>query len=523
MQRFAVNGGLERTFETAVTMTDANGRFTFAGVPPGDFVIKAWRFQSALVIAQTPLPAEPTLWAEQPVAVGPAGVRDLSVPLNAGLTIGGRIQFEGAAQKPTAVTLQTPLSVAFEPPWPLAFGARMATRVTPAFEFATQPLPPGRYFATLSNNFTPRGWYFESATLQGRDLLITPLVLDAQSVTGVVITFSDRRSELSGTIRDLGGRPDPAASVVVFPADYRAWLQAGAFPLAARVEPVSQTGVYALPLRPGDYLVAAVRDDSARAVAATGGGRRDRRPRHARHDRARRRQTTRSRETVTAMRTLLAATCCLAGAVAMATAQAPRTASIAGVILADDAEGRPIARAAVTLTGAGVRPSVVAITDAQGRFAFDGLPAGQFTVSAAKPGYLTMAYGQATPGRGSGLPIALRDERARAGVVVEAAARRRRERTHSRRARPADARRVDRPDGVPHRQRRAWHWRRRAAADGCRRIATAPIASATCCRATIWCRRFRLASTSTSPSPGCRTSRRRATRRRRKWRGPRSR
>ena len=81
--------------------------------------------------------------------------------------------------------------------------------------------------------------------------------------------------------------------------------------------------------------------------------------------------------------------------------------SISGVILSGDADGRPVARAVVTLTGATLRPSLVAVADAAGRFTFSGLPAGHFTVIATKSTYLPMAYGQATPGRGAGLPITL--------------------------------------------------------------------------------------------------------------------
>ena len=35
------------------------------------------------------------------------------------------------------------------------------------------------------------------------------------------------------------------------------------------------------------------------------------------------------------------------------------------------------------------------------------MPAATFTVTAARPSYLTLSYGQTTAGRGSGLPIAL--------------------------------------------------------------------------------------------------------------------
>jgi len=102
---------------------------------------------------------------------------------------------------------------------------------------------------------------------------------------------------------------------------------------------------------------------------------------------------------------------CLASPVLVQAQQA----SIAGVILSDD--NRPIARAVVTISGPALRPSIVTMTDANGRFTVSGLPPGQFILSASKPPHLTMAYGQATPGRGAGVPVSLGDGQQLAGLT----------------------------------------------------------------------------------------------------------
>lgn len=81
--------------------------------------------------------------------------------------------------------------------------------------------------------------------------------------------------------------------------------------------------------------------------------------------------------------------------------------SVSGVVFANDANGPPLARAVVTLASPSVRPSLVAIADAVGRFTFTDVPAGLFTLTASKARYLTMAYGQTAPGHGAGLPIAI--------------------------------------------------------------------------------------------------------------------
>jgi hypothetical protein len=57
------------------------------------------------------------------------------------------------------------------------------------------------------------------------------------------------------------------------------------------------------------------------------------------------------------------------------------------------------------------------MTDAAGRFAVSGLPSGQFTLTASKTPWLTMAYGQATPGRGAGVPVSLSEGQQLTGLT----------------------------------------------------------------------------------------------------------
>ena len=70
--------------------------------------------------------------------------------------------------------------------------------------------------------------------------------------------------------------------------------------------------------------------------------------------------------------------------------------------------GKPVRQARVTLAGGDTKMSRTVITDDQGAFSFTDLPAGSFTLSASRPGYLDSVYGQRRPGNGkSGVPIQL--------------------------------------------------------------------------------------------------------------------
>jgi hypothetical protein len=196
--------------------------------------------------------------------VGDTAVEGLTVTVQPGATLSGRIWLEGTAAPPNAVQFQPTLSVAFEPPWSLAYGGRLAVRVNAEFHFTSEGLPPGRYFSNLPNQFTDslRGWYFESATHAGKDLTRTPLVLEGRPIGDIEITFSDRRSEIYGAVLDASGRPSADAVVAIFPGDYRAWIRDGLSPIATQTASTTQRGEYALPVPPGEYLVAVVADEA---------------------------------------------------------------------------------------------------------------------------------------------------------------------------------------------------------------------------------------------------------------------
>lgn len=83
------------------------------------------------------------------------------------------------------------------------------------------------------------------------------------------------------------------------------------------------------------------------------------------------------------------------------------TAVLTGTLLTETPTPRPVRRATVRLAGAAGTSARLVGTDDQGRFVFSALPAGTFTLSATKIGFVPAFHGSKRPGRGPGVPIAI--------------------------------------------------------------------------------------------------------------------
>jgi hypothetical protein len=93
------------------------------------------------------------------------------------------------------------------------------------------------------------------------------------------------------------------------------------------------------------------------------------------------------------------------------------TASISGIVVDDESEPKPVRRALVTLTGADLHPNRGVITDDNGRFTIEHLPAGAFTLTATKAAFVTSVYGAKRAGR-PGTAIVVRAGEAATNISV---------------------------------------------------------------------------------------------------------
>jgi hypothetical protein len=92
------------------------------------------------------------------------------------------------------------------------------------------------------------------------------------------------------------------------------------------------------------------------------------------------------------------------------------TASVRGRITAADT-GRGLRRAQVSISGGELTQRRTAATNTRGDFEIRDLPAGRYTISAARSGYLAFEYGQRRPGE-RGKTVELSDGEAMTGIDV---------------------------------------------------------------------------------------------------------
>jgi hypothetical protein len=243
------------------------GQFRIGRVPPGDYVLVA---RAADASAAAPPPSVSTapgtppppggparqlpLWATVDVSVGNGDVNDIAVRLQHGMAISGRVVVEGqTAPAPTPAGLSiAPVAAPGVLAGPL--GA-LGTRVSPDGSFVISGLPAYRFRLDVSGVQAP--WVARSAVVDGVDALDAYIdVRPGRNLDNVVVTLTDKPTEVSGTLRDGSGATAPGYVLVAFPVDRQHWGQNSRRVRFVRSATNGSFTFTALPA--GDYFLCAV-------------------------------------------------------------------------------------------------------------------------------------------------------------------------------------------------------------------------------------------------------------------------
>jgi hypothetical protein len=103
----------------------------------------------------------------------------------------------------------------------------------------------------------PTGWAVKSITLDGAHITDAPFdVKPGSRIDGLVVTLTDRLTEISGSVRDQRGQPVADYVIVVFPDDQKLWGSQSRYVTTARP---NQNGSYSVKgLPPARYLATAI-------------------------------------------------------------------------------------------------------------------------------------------------------------------------------------------------------------------------------------------------------------------------
>ncbi len=251
---------------SATTLQD--GRFRIPAIGPGDYTLTARA--TPVGVVSSGRGGGPALWSETKLSVSGGDVSGLALGLEPGPALTGRVAFAEGTLKPPVdlsqlrVSLVTPASLTrrgpvmgsdFNPAPPIALNADGT--------FEISGIPPGGFLFQLTGpGVGPAGWWMRSlkSVTSGESDLLDRLidVRPGSPSMNVVLSMSDRHTELSGTLRTATGQPEADVFVIAFSPDRVMWGPAARRVRAVRPGADGHFSIADLP--PGDYLLGVVTD-----------------------------------------------------------------------------------------------------------------------------------------------------------------------------------------------------------------------------------------------------------------------
>jgi hypothetical protein len=263
-----------------------DGKFEYTGLTPGRYVIWARSRDGApapppgagtgggaTILSGSASAAGPgaQLWAMAEIVAAGEPISGVTLTLQPTLRLTGRVRFDSAATGTPGEGSTVRVTLASEtapfggmanltnfggPPIPAALAQPDGT-------FALTGIVPGVY--RLTATLSAPAWSLQSAVLGDRDVLDYPLEIGAAGESRpIVLTFSDRQTEIAGSLRAPAGIPAPDHFVLVFPADRSLWRPLSRRVQVARPSTSGQFTIRGLP--PGEYLIGALTDMEAEDV-----------------------------------------------------------------------------------------------------------------------------------------------------------------------------------------------------------------------------------------------------------------
>ncbi|HEX5069564.1 MAG TPA: carboxypeptidase-like regulatory domain-containing protein, partial [Vicinamibacterales bacterium] len=232
------------------------------------------------------------LWGSADVTINGQDVSGVAISMQEGMTISGRIQFDGGVPPSDLTTVRINLTPRGAGQQMMEFGPTPPPTIDASGHFTIKGVLPGKYSISAgigggggqfgggagAGGGGGRGgggrggggaaaggaagatgnWSLKSALVGGKDALDYGITVEPNQDLTALVTFGDKTQVLSGTIQDTLGNPTADYTIIVFSADKNYWV-----PQARRIASVrpGTDGKFSFrTLPPGDYRLTAVTD-----------------------------------------------------------------------------------------------------------------------------------------------------------------------------------------------------------------------------------------------------------------------
>jgi hypothetical protein len=248
----------------SLTQRGSDHSFHVANVPPGHYRLLARTFGAPGTPTQimssggtlpTTFDSSNVQWAIAEVDLGGDDISGVTLALQPALKFTGRLAFEATTHQAPAdasgVRIALLPIVESEDGSPATISGKLNRDGT--FEFPA--LLPGRFRLSVTASSE---WLARSAVVADKDILDGGLTITNADVANAVVTLSDKRASIGGTLSTAAGRPAPDYFIVAYATDHTMWRSPSRRVVFSR--PATDGSFEVRDLPPGSYYLAALTD-----------------------------------------------------------------------------------------------------------------------------------------------------------------------------------------------------------------------------------------------------------------------
>jgi hypothetical protein len=252
-----------------------DGTFAFVAVPPGSYVLTAYKRVPPFTMARLSEAGVPMTGYDDDVStdnddyalqrsldVGTTEMANLVLTMQPGTTVSGTVTVDGRVPSGGRAPCVALLSLAKR-----LYDDPRGGCVRPDGTFSLRARP-GAYVITAGLS---KGWAYDGASIGGRNVADGPITLGSDPIEDLHVSLTSRRRGVAGTVMTSDGGVPENAGVIVFPQDRKQWPNRPRLDAMSiypdrhmRSSSITDGRFEFLGLLPGEYFAAAVKLDEER-------------------------------------------------------------------------------------------------------------------------------------------------------------------------------------------------------------------------------------------------------------------